>query len=72
MPVKGNQFKSNSFKEENLPRQPSEKGSKERVAKPKVERMPTFDLQDGRLIKIVGLFCLLLSLFFAIAFYRHS
>ncbi|WP_214070003.1 DNA translocase FtsK [Mucilaginibacter sp. dw_454] len=71
MPVKGNQFKSNSFKEENLPRQSSEKGSKERVAKPKVERMPTFDLQDGRLIKIVGLFCLLLSLFFAIAFVSY-
>lgn len=68
MPVKGNQFKSNSFKEENLPRQSAEKGSRERSARPKVERMPTFDLQDGRLIKIIGLFFLLMSLFFAIAF----
>ncbi|GAA4088626.1 DNA translocase FtsK [Mucilaginibacter panaciglaebae] len=68
MPVKGNQFKSNSFKEENLPRQSSEKGSRERSARPKVERMPTFDLQDGRLIKIIGLFFLLMSLFFLIAF----
>ncbi|HEY9534092.1 MAG TPA: DNA translocase FtsK 4TM domain-containing protein [Mucilaginibacter sp.] len=68
MPLKGNQFKSNSFKEENLPRQSSEKGSRERSARPKVERMPTFDLQDGRLIKIIGLFFLLLSLFCMIAF----
>jgi S-DNA-T family DNA segregation ATPase FtsK/SpoIIIE len=68
MPIKGNQFKSNSFKEENLPRQSSEKGSRERPVKPKVERMPVFDLQDGRIIKIVGLFCLLVSLFFLISF----
>ncbi|MCC8425590.1 DNA translocase FtsK [Mucilaginibacter sp. UR6-11] len=68
MPVKGNQFRSNSFKEENLPRQSSEKGSKERTVRPKVERMPVFDMQDGRLIKILGLFFLLLSLFFLIAF----
>jgi S-DNA-T family DNA segregation ATPase FtsK/SpoIIIE len=68
MPVKGNQFRSNSFKEENLPRQSSEKGSRERPSKPKAERMPVFDLADGRLVKIVGLFCLLLSLFFLIAF----
>jgi S-DNA-T family DNA segregation ATPase FtsK/SpoIIIE len=68
MPVKGNQFKSNSFKEENLPRQSSEKGSRERPTKPKVERMPVFDLQDGRIVKILGLFFLILSVFFAIAF----
>jgi S-DNA-T family DNA segregation ATPase FtsK/SpoIIIE len=68
MPVKGNQFKSNSFKEENLPRQSSEKGSRERPVKPKVERMPVFDLQDGRVVKILGLFFLILSVFFAIAF----
>jgi len=68
MPVKGNQFKSNSFKEENQPRQSSEKGSRERTAKPKVEKMPVFDLHDGRLVKILGLFFLVLSLFFLIAF----
>ncbi|MDB5117167.1 MAG: translocase FtsK [Mucilaginibacter sp.] len=68
MPVKGNQFKSNSFKEENLPRQSSEKGSRERNTRGKAERMPTFDLQDGRLIKIAGLFFLVLSVFFLIAF----
>jgi S-DNA-T family DNA segregation ATPase FtsK/SpoIIIE len=68
MPIKGNQFKSNSFKEVNQPRQSSEKGSRERAAKPKTDRMPSFDLADGRAIKIVGLFFLLLSLFCLIAF----
>jgi S-DNA-T family DNA segregation ATPase FtsK/SpoIIIE len=68
MPPKGNQFKSNSFKEENQPRQSSEKGSRERSPRPKTERMPVFDLADGRAIKIVGLFFLIVSLFFLIAF----
>ncbi|MFD2871047.1 DNA translocase FtsK 4TM domain-containing protein [Mucilaginibacter ximonensis] len=69
MPVKGNQFKSNTFREENLPRDSSDKRSKERVPKPKPERgMPAFNLQDGRAIKIAGLFFLLMSLFFLIAF----
>jgi S-DNA-T family DNA segregation ATPase FtsK/SpoIIIE len=68
MPIKGNQFKSNSFKEENLPRQSSAKGEKERIVKPRTERMPVFNLQDGRFVKIIGLFFLVLSLFFLIAF----
>jgi S-DNA-T family DNA segregation ATPase FtsK/SpoIIIE len=68
MPVKGNQFKSNSFKEEEQTRRSSEKGSKERAAKPKTDRMPSFDLADGRIIKIAGLFFLLLSLYCLIAF----
>jgi S-DNA-T family DNA segregation ATPase FtsK/SpoIIIE len=69
MPVKGNQFRSNTFKEENSPRESSEKRSKERAPKPKSERsMPSFNLQDGRAIKIAGLFFLLMSLFFLIAF----
>jgi S-DNA-T family DNA segregation ATPase FtsK/SpoIIIE len=68
MPIKGNQFRSNSFKEENLPRQSSAKAERERAVKPKTERMPVFDLHDGRLIKIIGLFFLILSLYFLIAF----
>jgi S-DNA-T family DNA segregation ATPase FtsK/SpoIIIE len=68
MPVKGNQFRSNSFKEENLPRQSSEKGPRDRPARPVTERMPVFDLHDGRLTKIFGLFFLVLSVFFLIAF----
>jgi S-DNA-T family DNA segregation ATPase FtsK/SpoIIIE len=68
MSVKGNQFKSNTFREENQPRQSSEKGQRERLTKPKTERMPVFNLNDGRFIKILGLFLLILSIFFLIAF----
>jgi DNA segregation ATPase FtsK/SpoIIIE, S-DNA-T family len=67
MPVKGNQFKSNSFKEDNEPRQTT-KSEKEKYVKPKVPKMPTFDLNNGRLVKVVGLFFLILSIFFLIAF----
>src|ERR1700734_1870119 len=67
MPVKGNQFKSNSFKEDNEPRQ-SAKSEKEKYARAKVPKMPTFDLNNGRLVKIVGLFFLILSVFFLVAF----
>ncbi len=68
MPIKGNQFKSNSFREENPPRQPSDKGTKPRSSRPVGDSMPVFNLQDGRLIKIAGLFFLILSIFFLIAF----
>ncbi|MGY3213565.1 magnesium-transporting ATPase (P-type) [Mucilaginibacter sp. HD30] len=68
MPIKGNQFKSNSFREENSPRQPSDKGAKVRSSRPVSESMPVFNLQDGRVIKIAGLFFLILSIFFLIAF----
>src|SRR6187402_2244742 len=68
MPIKGNQFKTNNFKEENSPRQTSGKSESERPFKPKAEKMPSFDLQDGRLIKIIGLFFLIFSLYFLIAF----
>jgi len=68
MPIRGNQFKSNSFKEENLPKQKNEKPERERPQKVKTERMPAFNLADGRAVKIVGLFFLILSLYFLIAF----
>src|ERR1700761_1233951 len=67
MPVKGNQFRSNSFKEDNEPRQ-SKKSEKEKPARPKETKMPSFNLQDGRLVKIAGLIFLLLSIFFLVAF----
>lgn len=67
MPVKGNQFKSNSFKEDNEPRE-RVKSEKEKYAKPKPQKMPSFNINDGRLIKIVGLIFLLLSVFFLVAF----
>jgi len=67
MPVKGNQFKSNSFKEDNEPRQTT-KSEKEKYVKPKSPKMPTFDLNNSRLVKIAGLFFLILTIYFLVAF----
>jgi S-DNA-T family DNA segregation ATPase FtsK/SpoIIIE len=68
MPVKGNQFKSNSFKQENQPRQSSAKVERERTTRQRQEQQRSFDLMDGRIFKIGGLFSLLLSLYFLVAF----
>ena len=68
MPTKGNQFKSNTSRDDNKPDRSSSKGEKERPAKQKQEKMPVFNLGDGRLAKIAGLFLLILSVFFLIAF----
>jgi S-DNA-T family DNA segregation ATPase FtsK/SpoIIIE len=67
MPVKGNQFKTNSFKEDNQPRQTT-KSEKEKSVKPKVKRAPVFDWNNGRFVKITGLFFIVLAIFFLIAF----
>jgi S-DNA-T family DNA segregation ATPase FtsK/SpoIIIE len=67
MPVKGNQFKSNNFKEENLPRQ-SSKAERERKTSQRREGKLPFNMGDSRFIKILGLFSLLLSLYFFVAF----
>ncbi len=64
MPAKGNQFKSNQIKEENKSGQPY-MFPKTKKAKPE---LPTFDLKDGRLVKITGLFFLITCLYFLIAF----
>ncbi|ASU33508.1 FtsK/SpoIIIE family DNA translocase [Mucilaginibacter xinganensis] len=68
MPVKGNQFRSNSFKQENQPRQPNQKIEKERPVKQREERLRPSDLLNSKVIKISGLFLLLLSVYFLIAF----
>jgi len=68
MPVKGNQFKSNTLKEDNQSRQ-SNKSEKEKPAiSAKLKGLSSFDWNDGRVIKIVGLFFLILSIFFLVAF----
>ncbi|HEY8782219.1 MAG TPA: DNA translocase FtsK 4TM domain-containing protein [Mucilaginibacter sp.] len=67
MPVKGNQFKSNSFKQEDQARQPSSKAERERSTKQKREYHRHSDL-NSRLVKIIGLFSLLLSVYFLVAF----
>jgi S-DNA-T family DNA segregation ATPase FtsK/SpoIIIE len=68
MPVKGNQFKSNNFKEDNQRRQSSSKGERERPAKQRQEKFSSLNLGEGRLIKILGLFSLLLAVYFFVAF----
>jgi len=68
MPVKGNQFKSNSFKQEDQPRQSSPKAERERPVKNKQEKAPPSDLLNTKMFKISGLFLLLLSVYFLVAF----
>jgi S-DNA-T family DNA segregation ATPase FtsK/SpoIIIE len=65
MPVKGNQFRSNNFKDESTPKGSSKA---EKPIKQKLESLPSFDLKDGRLIKVVGLVFLVTSVYFLIAF----
>ncbi|MFI5138538.1 MAG: DNA translocase FtsK 4TM domain-containing protein [Sphingobacteriales bacterium] len=68
MPLKGNQFKSNSFKQENQSRQSSSKVEKERPVKQKQEYRRPINVADSRFTKITGLFSLLLSVYFLVAF----
>ncbi len=68
MPVKGNQFKSNNFKEENQPRQPASKAEKSRQVKQTLPKWRAFDFDDSRPVKILGLFFLLVALYFLVAF----
>lgn len=66
MSVKGNQFKSNSFKNE-YGGKPAAKASFQEP-KERFERMPSLNFQDGRVIKIAGLFFLILAVYFLVAF----
>jgi len=65
MPLKGNQFRnSNSFRDE-----PKAKPApKQRVSGEPTEDLPRFKLNDDRTIKIIGLFFLIVSLYFMVAF----
>lgn len=67
MSVRGNQFKSNSFKNEAGDKQ-SSRPSAPRPFKERVDVFPRLNFQDGRLFKIIGLLFLILSLYFLIAF----
>ena len=66
MALKGNQFKSNSFKNESG----GKSGARSSANSPRdrFEYLPRFDFQHGRFIKILGLFFIILSLYFLIAF----
>ncbi|WP_207532799.1 FtsK/SpoIIIE family DNA translocase [Desertivirga arenae] len=73
MPVKGNQFRSNTFRDEQGAAKPSfrERIVKEREREKEKERrdiLPSINIDYGRLYKITGLFFLILSLYFLVAF----
>lgn len=67
MPIKGNQFKANTFRDKNADNA-SGRSASNRQQQEKREYLPRFDLQDGRAVKIIGLFFVILSLYFLIAF----
>ncbi len=69
MSVRGNSFKSNSFKQNTeLPKGGQRSTSTKAGSKIKAEYLPAFNLQDGRLVKIIGLFFIILSIYFLVAF----
>ncbi|WP_316818387.1 FtsK/SpoIIIE family DNA translocase [Pedobacter nyackensis] len=67
MSVRGNQFKSNSFKNESGEK-PGSRSSAPKPFKERIDILPRLNFQDGRLFKIIGLVFLILSLYFLIAF----
>lgn len=68
MPVRGNSFKSNSFKHDTESAKVGQKPTSNRAPRQKTDLMPTFDLQDGRLVKIIGLSFIIISIYFLVAF----
>jgi len=67
MSVRGNQFKANTFRDKGAENAPG-RSSLGRQPKRKMDFLPSFDLADGRAVKIIGLFFVILSLYFLIAF----
>jgi S-DNA-T family DNA segregation ATPase FtsK/SpoIIIE len=67
MSVRGNQFKSNSFKNEQSDKD-NPRPSSARAAREKIDLMPRLDFQNGRAIKIIGLVFIVFALYFLIAF----
>jgi S-DNA-T family DNA segregation ATPase FtsK/SpoIIIE len=67
MSLRGNQFKSNSFKNEQSDKVNSRSGTA-RPTREKIDLMPRLDFQNGRAIKIVGLVFIVFALYFLIAF----
>uniref|UniRef100_UPI0037BE3CA7 DNA translocase FtsK 4TM domain-containing protein n=1 Tax=Daejeonella sp. TaxID=2805397 RepID=UPI0037BE3CA7 len=65
MPLKGNQFRnSNTFRDEPNSKSTSNQAS----SNEKTEVLPKFKFNDDRTIKIIGLFFLIVSLYFMVAF----
>lgn len=67
MPSKQNQFKSNSFRDNDSPKGRTQ-ASATRSGKAGGYKLPSFDLADGRLVKIVGLLFIIFSIYFLVAF----
>ena len=67
MSLKGNQFRNtNSFREEAKTKSAITRPP--RIPREKSENLPGFTLNDGRILKIIGLFFLVISLYFLVAF----
>ena len=65
MPLKGNQFRnSNSFRDEPN----ANPASKQRDSNQSADAIPKFKFNDGRVTKIIGLFFLIVSIYFMVAF----
>jgi S-DNA-T family DNA segregation ATPase FtsK/SpoIIIE len=67
MPQKQNQFRSNSFRDTDAPKS-TQRPLAQKTSRLKADLLPTFDLQNGRFIKIVGLFFVIISIYFLVAF----
>jgi S-DNA-T family DNA segregation ATPase FtsK/SpoIIIE len=72
MPVKGNSFKSNLFKQDADSGKTGQKQAASKTSRIKADLLPTFDLQDGRFVKIIGLFFVIIALYFFIAFTSYA
>ncbi len=72
MPIKGNSFKSNLFKQDTDTVKPGQRQPAGKASRIKADLMPSFDLQNGRFIKIVGLFFIIISIYFFIAFTSYA
>lgn len=68
MSIRGNQFKGNSFKQDTEPSNTGQKSFTEKTSRVGSNNLPNFDLQNGRLVKIIGLLFLIFSLYFLAAF----
>jgi S-DNA-T family DNA segregation ATPase FtsK/SpoIIIE len=66
MPIRGNQIKANSFREEKGKTTTSSKSKV--VENNKKEIFPKINFNNDRLVKIFGLFLLLLAVYFTVAF----
>jgi len=70
MPIKGNQFRSNTVKNGNLNNsQSTRRATSKRVGRS--EQTPNLKTSSNKIVKIVGLFLLLLSIYFLVAFVSY-